>query len=286
MGAPRALVTKGPSTNVDALNSTPTDSKGRNVRALRGRGLRRALRAAGFAGITASMLAVYAVRDAITAEAERAPVRDRWTRRWSRALLGLFSIEVARIGASPDGPAGRGRLIVANHRSTIDVGILLSTFGGHMVSRADLSGWPLVGAAARKTGTIFVERGDASSGASAIREIRQALRAGETVCIFPEGTTFEGDEVRPFHPGAFVAAQRTGALVVPVGIAYARGSEAAFVNETFLAHLSRMAAARAPTRVVMAIGEPIATAERAKETRDRAQKAVERLVREARSRAA
>ena len=33
-------------------------------------------------------------------------------------------------------------------------------------------------------------------------------------------TTFSGDEVRPFRPGAFLAAQRTGAEIVPVGIAY------------------------------------------------------------------
>ena len=59
--------------------------------------------------------------------------------------------------------------------------------------------------------------------------------AGQTVIVFPEGTTFAGDEVRPFHAGAFVAALRTGAEIVPVGLAYQRGSGAAFVDESFLA---------------------------------------------------
>jgi 1-acyl-sn-glycerol-3-phosphate acyltransferase len=122
------------------------------------------------------------------------------------------------------------------------------------------------------------------SGASTIRAIRDALRAGDTVCLFPEGTTFEGDEVRPFHAGAFVSALRTEASIVPVGIAYPRGSEAAFVGETFLNHLGRMAGASTPTRVVARVGEAFVVKERARaaDLSTRAHAAVQELVREAR----
>jgi 1-acyl-sn-glycerol-3-phosphate acyltransferase len=245
--------------------------------------LRRAVRASGFAAVTGAMLAAYAARDAIEPEDGREDLRDRWTRRWSHALLRLFAIRLEVYGKVP--PPTRGRLVVANHRSTIDVGVLLQVFGGHMVSRADLSSWPLVGAAARRTGTIFVDREDAASGASAIREIRQLLKDGGTVNIFPEGTTFEGDKVRPFHPGAFVAALRTRSEIVPVGLAYAHGSGAAFVNETFIAHLSRLAAS-GPSRVAMCIGDPLVIGDRARshELRDSAHRSVEALVREARRR--
>jgi 1-acyl-sn-glycerol-3-phosphate acyltransferase len=247
--------------------------------------IRRVVRAAGFAAVTGTLLSAYAARDATAEDSEREALRDRWVRRWSTALLRLFAIELEVYGALPPRRQGVGRLVVSNHRSAIDIGILLRIFGGHMVSRADLSGWPLVGAAARRVGTVFVDREDASSGATAIRVIRQLLKDGEVVCLFPEGTTFDGDEIRPFHPGAFVAALRTRAEVIPVGLAYPKGSGAAFVNETFLAHLSRMASAPA-TRVAACMGRPMAIGERARaaELRDRVRAAVQELVVEARGR--
>ena len=246
------------------------------------RPVRRAVRTTGFVAVTAAMLPAYAARDAFTGDAKRDVVRDRWLRRWSTFLLGLFAIDVTLHG-SPES-RGRGRLVVANHRSTIDIAVLLRTFGGHMVSRADIGGWPVIGAAARKVGTVFVDRQSAVSGASAIRSIRTLLKEGHTVVLFPEGTTFADDEVRPFHAGAFVAALRTEADVVPVGIAYERGSGAAFVGESFLAHLGRMAAAD-PTRVTVCIGPPIAVdaKARAADLRARAHEAVQHLVTEARA---
>ncbi len=247
----------------------------------RARPVRRVVRAAGFAGITAAMLPPFAVQLGLARAAERPQVRDRWVGRWAEALLALFAVRVSVRGALP--PAREGRLVVANHRSTIDVALLLSTFGGRMVSRADLSGWPLLGVAARSVGTIFVDRGKAKSGASTIRAMRDALGRRETVCLFPEGTTFAGDEVRPFHAGSFAAALRTRAEIVPVGVAYERGSGAAFVDEPFLAHLSRMASAE-PTRVVACVGEPIAVTEgaRAAALAEAARERVQALVNEAR----
>jgi 1-acyl-sn-glycerol-3-phosphate acyltransferase len=152
-----------------------------------------------------------------------------------------------------------------------------------MVSRADLARWPLVGAAARAVGTVFVDRADAASGAGAVRAIGTHLVAGSTVIVFPEGTTFPGDDVRPFHRGAFVAALHSGADIVPVGLAYQTGSGAAFVKETFAAHLARVAAAR-PSRAVMCIGAPIAVDEKARGSQlaTAAHAEVQRLVREAR----
>jgi 1-acyl-sn-glycerol-3-phosphate acyltransferase len=243
---------------------------------------RRAARASGFVSITAALASAHVASAQTVPASERLALRDRWLRRWAGALLALFAIRTD-VHRDP-GRATRGRLVVANHRSTIDVALLLGTFGGRMVARHDLATWPVVGPAARSVGTVFVDRTSATSGAGAIREIRDLLLAGHTVCVFPEGTTFADDEVREFHPGAFVAALKSNAEIVPVGIAYARGSGAAFVNEPFLAHLSRMAAAD-PTRVAMCVGAPFAVESNAKAAalRDRARRAVQELVDEARA---
>jgi 1-acyl-sn-glycerol-3-phosphate acyltransferase len=208
-------------------------------------------------GLTGTMLAAWLARSRLGPRGDDPVVRDRWVRTWTTCLLGLYAIRLTVDGAIPASRSG-GRMVVSNHRSAIDIGILLSRFGGRMVSRHDLARWPMIGLAARSTGTVFVDRKDPQSGMLAIRAMRRVLDAGDTLCVFPEGTTFAGDLVRPFHPGAFVAAARSGAEVIPVGIAYATGSEAAFFDETFPEHLAKIGAAP-PTRVVMSVGEPIAT---------------------------
>lgn len=219
---------------------------------------RQAYRASAFIGLTASMLPVYLAHFNKVPEAERETVRDLWVRRWARALLSLFAVECVVLGPvpPPTRKGERGRLIVANHRSAIDIGVLLATFGGTMVSRADLAEWPVVGAAARSVGTVFVDRDSAESGAATIRSIQKRLEEGATIILFPEGTTFDGDEVRSFFGGAFIAAARAGAEVLPVGLAYPKDSGAAFLNETFTQHLARMAKSTS-TRMVVAAGAPI-----------------------------
>ncbi len=245
--------------------------------------LRRAARVAGFGAVTAAMLPMYALRDVLAAPDARDEIRDRWIATWCTTLLRLFAVRVD-VRGEPPASSDRGRLVIANHRSTIDIAVLLRTFGGHMVSRGDLSRWPLIGVAARKVGTVFVDRADAMSGASAVRAMRDLLQRGRTVIVFAEGTTFADDVVRPFHGGAFVAAAGSGAAIVPVGIAYERGSGAAFVDESFPQHLARMAAAD-PTRVVMSIGAPIVAAERVRSVRlrEQTQAAVQSLVDDARA---
>jgi len=250
------------------------------------RELRRAARVAAFGTTTAVMLPAFLASAAVAGPEGLDAVRDRWVGAWSRTLLHAFGVGVLVQGSTrASSGETRGRLVVANHRSTADILALLAMFGGAMVSRADVAGWPLIGHAARAVGTVFVDRSSAFSGATAVRAIRARLLRRGTVIVFPEGGTSSGDEVRAFRAGAFIAALRAGAEIVPVGLAYAAGSEAAFVDESFAAHLARMAAAT-PSRVAMCIGDSVSCtgAPRAEDLRDRAHAAVVKLVAQARRR--
>ena len=242
---------------------------------------RQAARASSFLGVTAVMLPAFLARMAATSDGDRAAVRDAWVGRWARALLDLFAIEVVVDGVVPPPTriGDRGRLVVTNHRSAIDIGVVLSTFGGTMVSRADLATWPVLGAAARAVGTVFVDRASARSGAATIRAIQKHLEGGQTIHLFPEGTTFDGDEIRPFHGGAFVSAVRGEAEVLPVAVAYPRASGAAFCNETFIQHLGRVARS-GKTRMVVSIGTPfiVRKTDRAADVTKRARAEVAELV--------
>jgi 1-acyl-sn-glycerol-3-phosphate acyltransferase len=222
---------------------------------------RRALRVCAFITVSPAMLGAFAAHDAVTAQ-DHDRLRDRWVGAWAAAMLRVFGITVEVVDGIPE-RAHRGRLVVSNHRGVCDILVLWTTLGGRMVSRADLSRWPFIGMAGRRLDTVFVDRARATSGASTIRAVRSLLRAGSSVTMFPEGTTYGGDEVRPFHPGGLSAAIGTGAVIIPVGLAYSRGSQAEFLDESFLEHASRMAAAP-PSRVAVAIGPPVEVAANAR----------------------
>lgn len=219
--------------------------------------LREVVRGAGFAGLTfgAGTLVFLSVARAHGHPAKRV-ARDRWSGTWARALLTLFGVELAVTGdPTVEGP-DVGRVVVANHRSIIDIAVLLSLFGGAVVSRGDIEHWPIIGPAARAAGTIFVDRASKRSGAQAIQAMVDRLELHDTVCVFPEGTTFVDDPVRPFKPGACVAAGRAHVPVVPVAIVYPLGSGAAFGGESFARHLARLAETKR-TRVYVEIGAPM-----------------------------
>ena len=218
---------------------------------------RRVFRAAGFGVLT--LIAGTGVATQISlvkSDQKKSDVRDGWSGAWSRALIKLFRVDL-RVDGEPGARGvgrGHGRVVVANHRSIIDITVMLSQFGGAVLSRGDMERWPIMGRAARAAGTIFVDRKSKKSGAKAIRAMVDRLEAKDTICLFPEGTTFEDDEVRPFKLGGFVAATRANVPVIPVAIIYPVGSGAAFGGETFMHHLSRLAATKA-TRVRLEIGE-------------------------------
>jgi 1-acyl-sn-glycerol-3-phosphate acyltransferase len=59
------------------------------------------------------------------------------------------------------------------------------------------------------------------------------LQAGQSVCIFPEGTTSDGTQVLPFHAGLLQAAIEAGVPVQPIHLGYSHPS-AAYIDEMTL----------------------------------------------------
>lgn len=251
--------------------------------------LRFPLRTAGFVGLTLSLYAMLEADTARSPESERDVVLSRWIARYGRGLLRLYGVRVlARGPILGDGGVypgtdarGRGRIFVMNHRSGVDVPVTLAHFDATIVSRADLARWPVIGMAARRVGTLFVDRESRRSGAAVTQRMIEAIERGRAIMVYPEGTTHVGDVVRSFRVGAFTAAERTGAELVPVGLAYG-GQESSFADESFPEHMKRVSAAPS-TAVALVAGEPIAPGPRADELRDMAHQRVQALVHEARA---
>jgi 1-acyl-sn-glycerol-3-phosphate acyltransferase len=236
------------------------------------------LRTAAFGGYSAAALAAYELHRRAVAPEDVSPLKARYKRRIAGDLLTLLGVEATIVGERF--ALDRPRLVVSNHRTALDIGLLLGHFAGSMLSRADVSAWPVLGRLATHGETIFVDRDDKASGAKAIRQIRRALIDGRTVVAFPEGTTLEGDDVRPFQGGAFAATRRLSVDIVPVGLAYDEGVE--WTSGGFMSHVGGLAARR-QTRVVGVVGKPFAANGTSSELAARSHDLVQGLVVEARA---
>jgi 1-acyl-sn-glycerol-3-phosphate acyltransferase len=180
--------------------------------------------------------------------------------RYGLRMTELYGLDIATEGLPPDGffrgtdDNGKGRVFVSNHRSALDILATLKHFEGKHVSRADLATWPIIGLVARRIRILFVDRDNRRSAAAVMKQMIDYVERGIGVIIFPEGTTYEGDEVRPFKPGAFTVARKTGCEIVPFGIAYA-SNNAGFGEESLLLHMRRVSGA-SKTRLAIVAGEP------------------------------
>lgn len=227
---------------------------------------------------TVAELALVEARMRRRETAEQEAVFDVEMRRWCRGLLRVTGIRLHVSGSIP--PTKGARLVVANHSTAVDIPIILSLFGGSVLSRGDVSDWPLLGYCARRAQTIFVDRDSRKSGILALRAIREQLQRGRTVCVFPEGTTTAGDELLPFSAGAFASTRKLDVEVVPVGIVYPPGT--AYTEDSFAEHI-RNVCSHSHLDVHVALGAPIRPEGKAQAIASEAQAAVQGLVAEARA---
>lgn len=162
-----------------------------------------------------------------------------------------LGLRITQTGAIPQSPA----LLVSNHISWSDIPVLGGLAQIRFLSKAEVAQWPLVGWLARQAGTMFIRRGGGEA-AERRNDIRETLEAGQSVLIFPEGTTSAGLTVLPFFPRLIGAATAADVPIVPVSIAYVRDGEPCHVSpfvgdDEFHHHLLRMLSAPAPeVRVV------------------------------------
>lgn len=135
-------------------------------------------------------------------------------------VLGLRVTARGRISTA------RPTLFVSNHASYIDIEVLGALITGSFVAKSEVRNWPVFGVLARLQRTVFVDRRIRSSAVQQRDSLTDRLQAGDNLILFPEGTSNDGNRLRPFKSALFSAAEiRIGdhALAVqPVTVAYVR----------------------------------------------------------------
>ncbi|MEV4277101.1 lysophospholipid acyltransferase family protein [Actinoplanes xinjiangensis] len=197
----------------------------------------RAVRRAGPVAVVMRLVALVAV---LLGGLAMAVLDSAALRAMARGILAVLGVRLVWRGPAPR----PGSLLVANHVSWLDVLALATVLPARMVAKHDVRAWPGIGGAAVRAGTIFIDRTRPSALPGTVAEVAGALRAGHSVVLFPEGTTYCGPERGPFRSALFQSAIDAGAPVVPVSIGY-DSTEAAFVGDDTLGE-SIMRIARLP----------------------------------------
>lgn len=159
---------------------------------------------AGFMALTVPLMPVQAVLVRVNDRAARA--FPHWYHRKVCRLLGIrlrIEGEVAR-----DRPV----LLVANHTSWLDIPVLSAVAPVSFVAKKEVSRWPFVSSLARLQRTVFVDRERRTAAGDSAGEISRRLKAGDTIVLFAEGTSSDGNRVLPFLSSLFGAVMPGGAV--------------------------------------------------------------------------
>ncbi len=119
----------------------------------------------------------------------------------------------------------RPTLFVCNHTSYLDIVALGGVLPGSFVAKLEVRSWPLFGMMARLQRTVFVERRRDAT-AKHRDEMVERLEAGDSLILFPEGTSSDGNRVLPFKSAFFGVAEKPikgrPLTVQPVSISYTK----------------------------------------------------------------
>lgn len=134
----------------------------------------------------------------------------------------LFGLDIAARGAMS---TERPTLFLSNHSSYLDILVLGALLDARFVAKSEVGTWPLIGLLSRIQRTVFVDRRRRSTDRQR-DDLQQRLDAGESLILFPEGTSSDGNRVLPFRSALLSVAERQAGekplIVQPISIAYTR----------------------------------------------------------------
>lgn len=164
------------------------------------------------------------------------PVPARWAvrRAWARALLAMLGVqlEAADLRVAP------GSLVVANHVSWLDAVALHALLPAAIVAKAESRRWPLLGRMLQRNDTLFVQRRACRDLLRVNADIASRLARGESVAVFPEGTTSDGAQLLPFRPALFQPAVAGGHPVRAFALAYLDAAGRRCVEAAYLGDMN------------------------------------------------
>lgn len=120
----------------------------------------------------------------------------RW---WHKAVSMVFGIRYEIVGTPNQ---NHQTLYMSNHLSYLDISMIGGILNCSFVAKSEVAGWSLFGFLSKLQQTAFIQR-KASEARSVKSQLQNRIAAGESLIIFPEGTSTSGFEVLPFKSSLF-----------------------------------------------------------------------------------
>lgn len=156
----------------------------------------------GFLGLTLPLMPVQALLLRVSTPAAR-----RFPNWYHRNVCRILGIRIHVEGSvARNGPV----LLVSNHTSWLDIPVLSAVAPLSFVAKSEVARWPFVSALARLQRTVFVDRTRRISVGETASEMASRLAEGDTLVLFAEGTSSDGNRVLPFRSALFAAAKPAG----------------------------------------------------------------------------
>jgi 1-acyl-sn-glycerol-3-phosphate acyltransferase len=124
-----------------------------------------------------------------------------------------------RLAGADQLPREGGFIIAPSHRSMMDIpfAAVVTSRRIRFMGKKSVFAVPVIGSLFRWLGGFPVARDGTDR--KAVRDSVEMLRAGEVLCVYPEGTRQRGPKIQPLQPGAAYLALRSGVPIIPVGMA-------------------------------------------------------------------
>jgi 1-acyl-sn-glycerol-3-phosphate acyltransferase len=116
-------------------------------------------------------------------------------------------------------PRDRPVVFMANHQSNCDPPALLAVLPPVLVMvKKEFFRVPLIGRGMVQCGFIRVDRSNREQALEAVEKGVQALKAGKSFLVYPEGTRSPDGRLQRFKKGVFVMAIKASAPIVPISV--------------------------------------------------------------------
>lgn len=134
----------------------------------------------------------------------------------AKLMLKVIGFKLKLIGPKP----ATGVMIIGNHMSYLDILIYLSFFESLFVTSVDMKERLFLGQVTQLGGCLFVERRNPRNLPKEMKSIKKFFDKNFSVCIFPEGTSSNGETVLPFKNSMFQIPLETGCPIQPIVLKY------------------------------------------------------------------
>jgi len=153
----------------------------------------------GFFALTVPLMPVQAALLKVSPKGAR-----RFPHWYHRQVCRLIGVRLTIEGSLAE---KRPVLLVSNHTSWLDIPVLSAVAPVSFIAKKEVARWPFVSWLAKLQRSVFVDRERRSAVGATTNEIMARLATGDTVVLFAEGTSSDGNRVLPFKTSLFAAAK-------------------------------------------------------------------------------